>query len=143
MAEYEVSRSMPAPREVAYDVAAVVERMEAWLPTTVDVKQIAPNVLEVEGETKSGSYDSQGLYRAQPEQLRLEWGSRGTDDYSGWLQFADSGAGASEATMHLSFRGNQPQASGGGDAAAKTESEMAEALSRLADEVQRRVTDAS
>lgn len=140
MAEYEVSREMPAPREIAFQVAQQVERMESWLPTTVEVSPSGPNQIHVEGDTPHGHYATDGLFRAEMDQLRLEWGSKGTDDYSGWMQFADSGAGASEATLHLSFRGGQPQAHGG-EAARQTEREMTEALDRLAVEVQARISE--
>lgn len=139
MAEYEVTRSMPAPVQVAFDVAADVDRAEDWLPTTVDVRTTAPNVIEVEGETRSGHrYLTTGLFRAQRHQLRLEWGSSGSDDYSGWMQFYDRGDGTSEANLHLSFRGDQPQARTHGEWPERTEQEMREALDRLADQVQRR-----
>ena len=64
-------------------------------------------------------------------------GKRDADDYSGWLQVADSGAGASEATIHLSFRCEQRPA------ADDIEQGLDAALHRLADEVRVRVDDAS
>lgn len=143
MGEYEVTRALPAPAEIGYDVAAQVGRMEAWLPTAMDVEPAGPDGVHVEGETAHGRYSAEGRFAAKPEELRLEWGSKDGDDYSGWLAFTDSGAGTSEATMHLSFRGSQPQAADDGDPGERTRQEMDTALSRLADQVLRRTTDAS
>jgi uncharacterized protein YndB with AHSA1/START domain len=135
--EYERSRTMPAPSEIAFQVASEVETMDRWLPTMTQVSEAEPEVLHVEGDVGGRHYEAEGLYAARPEQLRMEWGSRDTDDYSGWLQVADSGAGASEATMHLSFRGaDRPSAD-------EVEKGLEAALERLAEQVGTRVSDAS
>src|SRR5690606_42099656 len=41
--------------------------------------------------------------RSRHDQMRLEWGTREQGGYSGWLQVAGIGGGASEVTVHLSF----------------------------------------
>lgn len=132
---------MPAEAEVVFDVMADVNRMEEWLPTTVDVEEAGPDLVHVSGEAGGRTYDSEGLFRAQPDQLRIEWGSHGPD-YAGWAQVYHGGAGSSEVNLHLSFLGDQAQANGG-DAAEKTRQEMREALERLEQLVARRVNDAS
>jgi uncharacterized protein YndB with AHSA1/START domain len=137
VSEYERSRTMAAPSEIVFQVASEVETMDRWLPTMTEVEETSPEVLHVEGEVGGQHYEAEGLYAARPEQLRMEWGSRDTDDYSGWLQVADSGAGASEATIHLSFRGEQRPA------ADDIEQGLDAALDRLADQVRVRVDDAS
>jgi hypothetical protein len=118
-------------------VASEVETMDRWLPTMTDVSEPAPEVLRVEGDVGGRHYEAEGLYAARPDQLRMEWGSRGSDDYSGWLQVADSGAGASETTIHLSFRGDdRPPAE-------EVDKGLDAALDRLAEQVTTRVSDAS
>jgi uncharacterized protein YndB with AHSA1/START domain len=134
--EYERSRTMAASSEIVFQVASEIETMDRWLTTMTDVSEAAPEVLHVEGDVGGRHYEAEGLYAARPEQLRMEWGSRDTDDYSGWLQVADSGAGASETTIHLSFRGvDRPPAD-------EVEKGLDAALGRLADQVRTRVDDA-
>jgi uncharacterized protein YndB with AHSA1/START domain len=139
--EYEESRGMPADAEIVFDVMADVDRMEQWLPTTIDVADAGPDRVHVEGDAGGRHYSADGLFRAQKDQLRIEWGSEGPD-YAGWAQVYHSGAGTSEVNLHLSFFGDQRQAHGG-EAAERTRQEMRAALERLEQLVASRVNDAS
>ena len=139
--EYEESRGMPADAEIVFDTMADVSTMESWLPTTLDVETAGPDRVHVEGDAGGHHYAADGLFRAQKDQLRIEWGSEGPD-YAGWAQVHHSGAGSSEVNLHLSFFGDQPQ-SHEGAAAEKMREEMREALRRLEEQVGRRVNDAS
>jgi uncharacterized protein YndB with AHSA1/START domain len=139
--EYEESRGMPAEAEIVFDVMSDVETMQRWLPTTMDVEEAGPDRVHVEGEAGGQHYATDGLFRAEKEQLRMEWGSEGPD-YAGWAQVYHGGAGSSEVNLHLSFFGDQPE-SHRGAAADRTRQGMQEALQRLEEEVTRRVTDAS
>ena len=132
---------MPAEAEIVFDVMADVDRMADWLPTTLDVQDTGPNRVGVAGEADGRRYEGEGLFRAQADQLRIEWGSSGPD-YAGWAQVYHGGVGTSEVNLHLSFLGDQPQTHGG-EAAERTRQEMREALERLERIVARRVNDAS
>jgi uncharacterized protein YndB with AHSA1/START domain len=138
--EYEESRGMPAEAEIVFDILADVDAMERWLPTAMEVETAGPDRVHVAGGGDDFRYDTEGLFRSQKEQLRIEWGSEGPD-YAGWAQVYHSGAGSSEVNLHLSFFGEQPQAHGG-EAAEQTRRGMREALERLEEEVTRRVNDA-
>jgi carbon monoxide dehydrogenase subunit G len=139
--EYEESRRMPAPADVVFDIMSDVDTMQRWLPTTMEVEDAGPDRVHVEGTVDDGAgghhYATDGLFRAEKEQLRMEWGSEGPD-YAGWAQVYHAGAGASEVNLHLSFFGDQPQ-SHRGTAADKVRGEMQEALKRLEQEVQTRL----
>ena len=45
----------------------------------------------------------QVFFRADQQQQRLEWGSEGERNYSGWLAVQATGNSTSEVTVHLSF----------------------------------------
>ncbi|MBA9003918.1 SRPBCC family protein [Thermomonospora cellulosilytica] len=135
--EYEATRGMPAESRVVFDVASDVSTMDRWLPEEIHVRDIAPGLAEADAET--GRETHQGLMRKVPEQLRLEWGIKERPDYTGWLQVTDAGAGASEVVVHLSFLGDQPEASGSGRAGDVTRRSLERSLDRLAEEVGRRV----
>ncbi|MEU0192859.1 SRPBCC family protein [Streptomyces afghaniensis] len=101
MTEYERSRTMPAQPEQVFDQAANVGQLDAWLPTALHVEaEELPAVTVHEDRTDE---DTSALLRAQRDQMRLEWGTRDQGSYSGWLQVAGIGGGASEVTVHLSF----------------------------------------
>lgn len=131
--EFEASRVLPVPREQAFAVASDLDHLDRWMPPGVHVEPVAPNVVTADGPLVPES-PQEGVTGASPDQYRLEWGSRGDGRYAGWLQLAEQGQGECEATLHLSFLGDQEQAHGG-RAADEVERMLAESLDRLADTV--------
>jgi uncharacterized protein YndB with AHSA1/START domain len=131
MAEFERERAMPAPAEQVFTVAADVDRLNRWLPGDITVHAGEPEGLNVDVHDPDGDREAPGVLGASRDQLRLEWGHRGSPDYSGWLQVASAEHGTSYATLHLSFHGDQP-ANHGGEAAQEVERRLAEALENLA-----------
>ncbi|MEU0333945.1 SRPBCC family protein [Streptomyces sp. NPDC006193] len=101
MAEYERSRTMPAQPEHVFDQAANASQLDAWLPDALHVDAGDPPAVTVHDD-RSGQ-DTPALLRSEPDQLRLEWGTREQGGYAGRLQVAGIGSGASEVTVHLSF----------------------------------------
>jgi len=133
--ELERSKVIPAPAERVFEIASDVERMASWLPTTQRVRADGPDHVHVEGETGRGHYESEGLFRARPEQLRLEWGSEQTGEYAGWLQVAHQGDGSSsEVVIHLSFLEDLDEEYRAGDPES-LDSGLGESLDRLAEQV--------
>ncbi len=101
MTEYERSRTMPALPEHVFDQAANVDQLDQWLPEALHVRpEELPAVTVHEDRTDE---DTSALLRAQKDQMRLEWGTRDSGSYTGWLQVAGMGSGATEVTVHLSF----------------------------------------
>ncbi|MGW0366149.1 SRPBCC family protein [Streptomyces sp. NPDC002990] len=101
MTEYERSRTMPAMPEHVFDQAANVDQLDTWLPEALHVHaEDLPAVTVHEDRTDE---DMPALLRAQRDQMRIEWGTREQGAYTGWLQVAGIGSGASEVTVHLSF----------------------------------------
>ncbi|MEV6834032.1 SRPBCC family protein [Streptomyces sp. NPDC051133] len=132
MTEYERSRTMPAQPEQVFDQAANVSQLDAWLPDELHVHAVDPPAVTVH-EDRSGD-DTPALLRAQPDQMRLEWGTREQGSYTGWLQVAGIGSGASEVTVHLSFF------EGGHDPGEKAVSDALDgSLRRLEEQVRMRV----
>ncbi|RJK96322.1 SRPBCC family protein [Vallicoccus soli] len=129
MAEFEASRTVPVPPERLFEVAADVERMAAWVPMADEVHGAGADRVHLDG--RDGEQDA--LFRARPEQRRLEWGTEADGSYAGWLQVYASGTDdrASEVNLHLSFLGDQPQAHGGA-AARDVQAELERALEALA-----------
>lgn len=132
MTEFERERAMPAPAERVFSVASDVHRLGEWLPGVITVRPDEPEGLDVDVHDPAGEYEAPGVLGASREQMRLEWGRRGSPDYSGWLQVSSAEGGSSYATLHLSFHGDQPAAHGGG-AAQDVENRLDESLTRLAE----------
>ncbi|MBT2386501.1 SRPBCC family protein [Streptomyces sp. ISL-11] len=134
MSEYESSRTMPALPEHVFDQAREVRRLDSWMPAELHVR--AEDLPAVTVHEDTSGQDAPALFRAQPEQLRLEWGTRESGSYAGWLQVAGIGSGASEVTVHLSFfdEGHDPGAE-------TVRSALENSLERLEEQVRLRVDD--
>ncbi|MFF9205358.1 SRPBCC family protein [Streptomyces sp. NPDC014986] len=101
MTEYERSRTMSVEPEQVFDQVADIGRMGDWLPEALHVH--AEELPAVTVHEDRSDEDTSALLRARREQMRLEWGTRDQGAYTGWLQVAGIGGGASEVTVHLSF----------------------------------------
>ena len=146
MAEFERALGMPAPREIVFDLASDPSMRQEWMPHGLSLQpaggssgDATTQQVRAEGPMVPGA-PREGFVDASPDQLRLEWASQGDGRYSGWLQVADEGAGASEATIHLSFLGDQAQAHGG-QAAQEVEQMLTQSLERLRGLVDQKVQD--
>ncbi|MET9643728.1 SRPBCC family protein [Streptomyces syringium] len=102
MSDYERSRTMPALPEHVFDQASTVSRLAGWLPSDLHVHEAQGLPAVTVHEDRTGE-DADALFRTQPDRLRVEWGTRDSSTYAGWLQVTGVGAGASEVTVHLSF----------------------------------------
>lgn len=129
--EYEQSRVIDAPDGEVWDLVSDVTRLPEWLVDTETAQMPSPDVVELVRDTDAGPYQVEGLFRAQADQRRVEWGSRDTGDYAGWLQIYDSGESRCEVNVHLSFLAEQPEA-GAGPAQEGVEEELSRTLDRLA-----------
>lgn len=139
MTEHEATRGMPAEARIVFELAQVTGIMRHWLPEGIEVTPVAPDVVEVAGEQVDTTTTHEGLYRPVPEQLRLEWGSRGHAGYAGWLQVADSTGGTSKVTVHLSFF-DEAYDQRPPDAGVDVEEMLDSSLDRLASLVEQRVS---
>ncbi len=129
MAEFEASRVVPVSPERLFAAASDVEAMPAWVPMADEVHAAGADRVHLDG--RDGEQDA--LFRARPEQRRLEWGTEADGSYAGWLQVYASGTDDehSEVNLHLSFLGGQPQAHGGA-AARDVQAELERSLEALA-----------
>ncbi|KJY43850.1 hypothetical protein VR41_01265 [Streptomyces sp. NRRL B-1568] len=131
MSEFERSRAMPALPEVVYDQACDLRRLEAWLPRDLHVRQEDPPAVTVH-EDRTGE-DAAAMVRLQKDRLRMEWGTRETGRYAGWLEVTGAGSGASTVTVHLSFFDESHAPSDG-----SVEDALEKSLDRLAEQVRLR-----
>ncbi|MCO5999497.1 SRPBCC family protein [Actinoallomurus rhizosphaericola] len=129
MAEYERSRAFDAPPELVFDEASDPDTMDQWLPGEVHLESADLPEVTVE----HGSERERALMRAERDQLRVEWGTRDTGEYAGWLQVTGIDPDRSEAVVHLSFFDEEhaPPRS-------RIEQELAESLDRLTEKVRHR-----
>ena len=102
MPEYELSMHVMAPVAEVFDFVSDVHNLPRYLPTTHQAQMQDEGRIRVQGEAGGRHYDSDGWFRADRTEHRMEWGSDGENAYSGWLTVEDLPAGC-EVTVHLSF----------------------------------------
>ncbi len=106
VSKFEHSTSIDASPDEVFDFMAKVENLPRYLPTTHAAQPQEGERVRVQGEAQGHKYDSDGYFRADSANHRIEWGA---DEryYSGWLQVKGQGDG-SRMTVHLSFSGGPP-----------------------------------
>lgn len=110
MSEFEHSTSIQASPDEVFAFISKVENLPKYLPTTHSAQPQEGERVRVQGEAQGHAYDSDGFFRQDRENHRLEWGA---DEgyYSGWLQIDEQGD-SSTMTVHLSFSGGPPAGQG-------------------------------
>ena len=111
MADYEQSKTIDAPPEEVFAWLSDVGNLPGYLPPVTDASIEGPSAEGAPGRRvrlslefpNGGTFDSEGYLSADERERRLEWGSEGERDYSGWLTVANHGEGQSEVVVHLSF----------------------------------------
>lgn len=112
MTEYQQTQTIDAPPEDVFAWLSDVGNLPKYLPPVTNASIEGPSAEDVPGERLratleypggGGTFDSEGYFRVNEGQRRMEWGAEVQRDYSGWLEVADSGGGKSEVTVHLNF----------------------------------------
>lgn len=129
--EYEKSRRIDAPADAVWAFVSKVENLPRWLVETREADQPGPDQVHLERVTEGRPYELEGLFSASADQRRVEWGSKGTGDYAGWLQVYEGDEFHSEVNVHLSFLADQPEAHAG-RVGQEVNAELDASLDRLA-----------
>ena len=104
MGEYERSITISAPMQKVEAFVTDVENLPKYLPTTKKAEPQDGERVRVQGEARGQSYDSDGYFRMNKSQNRMEWGSDGEENYKGWLQFSPMAAqNQTQVIVHLTF----------------------------------------
>jgi uncharacterized protein YndB with AHSA1/START domain len=104
MSEYQNSIVIQAHPDKVFDFVADINNLPSYLPTVHNASLVSQERIRVQGEAGGHKYDDEGYFRADQETRKLEWGSDGESDYSGWLK-VDQGEEPSAAriTVHIAF----------------------------------------
>jgi len=109
MAEYEHTLLVNASPDDVFDYISDVRNMPNYLPTTHHAESQGAGRVRVQGEVRGRTYDSDGWLRLDRTEHRMEWGSDGENQYSGWME-VEGDASGSAVTVHLSFEPRPDQA---------------------------------
>jgi hypothetical protein len=110
MSEYQNSIVIAAHPNKVFDFVADISNLPQYLPTVHNATLVSDDHIRVQGEAAGHKYDDTGYFRADKEIRKLEWGSDGESNYSGWLK-VDQGEDPSSTniTVHISHSINAEQ----------------------------------
>ncbi len=110
MSDFEHSTTIDASPAEVYTFMSKVENLPKYLPTTHSAQPQEGARVRVQGEAQGHAYDSDGFFRKDSQNHRIEWGA---DEgyYSDWLKVEGQSEGSS-MTVHLSFSGGPPGGQG-------------------------------
>ena len=110
MPDYEHSLTIEASPETVFEFVSDIKNLPKYLPTIHQAEAQPGGRVRVQGEAAGRAYDSEGYFRIDAPNHRLEWGSEGENRYQGWLEI-DGVAGECEITVHLTFQPKPNQSS--------------------------------
>ena len=103
MSEYQHSRTIRASADRVFAFVSDLNNLPEYLPTVHKALPQSGERIRLQGEANGHAYDTDGFFRVDKAERRMEWGSDGERHYSGWLEVSEDGRDASEVTVHLSF----------------------------------------
>jgi uncharacterized membrane protein len=110
MSEYQNSIVVAAHPDKVFDFVSDIGNLPQYLPTVHSATRVSEDRIRVQGEAGGHKYDDEGYFQADRETRRMEWGSDGESEYSGWLK-VDQGEDPSNTsiTVHISYGQNSEQ----------------------------------
>jgi uncharacterized membrane protein len=85
MNEFIHSITIEAPPEQVFAFVSDIDNLPDYLPTVNNAEPETDERVRVQGEAAGRRYDSDGYFRVDEENMRIEWGSDGETNYSGLL----------------------------------------------------------
>jgi uncharacterized membrane protein len=101
--EFEQSIEVFAPADRIFEYLAEVKNVPEYLPTVKRAEPQQGERIRTQGQVGEKTYDSDGHFRPNQQNKRIEWGSDGENDYGGWLQVQDNGGTNSQVTVHIHY----------------------------------------
>jgi len=100
MSEYQNSIIIAANPDKVFDFVADMNNLPQYLPTVHNATLESQDRIRIQGEAAGHKYDDTGYFRANKESHKLEWGSDGESNYSGWLK-VDQGEDTSSTNLSV------------------------------------------
>lgn len=97
--DFEQSIRVAAPVDDVFTYLADVRNVPQYLPTVKHAEPQQGDRIHTQGQVGEHSYDSDGHFRIDHQNHRIEWGSDGENDYRGRMEV--QGDGDSECTVRV------------------------------------------
>lgn len=101
--EFEQSITVAAPADDIFDFVSDVKNVPQYLPTVKNAQPQQGERIRTQGQVGDRSYDSDGHFQVDKQARRLDWGSDGENDYSGWLEVQSESGSQSLVLVHIHY----------------------------------------
>lgn len=102
MPDFSDTTTVSAAPDQVWQLVSKVENLPQYMPTMKRADTQGPNRVQVEGDAQGHHYSGDGHFTTDDSTRRLEWGSDGENDYSGWLQVKGDGSSSTvEVGLHF------------------------------------------
>jgi uncharacterized membrane protein len=102
MAEHEGSTIVDVSADALFDYLSDVHNLPKYFPRMTSAQPAEGEAVQVTARMPDGqAVEAEAWFRVNAEHHRIEWGSKGSNDYHGWLQVRGQG-GPSSVEVHIS-----------------------------------------
>lgn len=103
VADYENTTQVSAPADTLFDYLADIDNLPAYFARMKSARPVdGGDAVHTVAEGPDGqTVEGEAWFRVDRAALRIEWGSQGESDYSGYLDVTPAGAG-SQVEVHIS-----------------------------------------
>lgn len=104
MSDYIHSLRVEARADQVFDYVSDIHNLPDYLPTVRRAEPQGNERVAIEGNASGNAYASDGFFKVDRNQRRMEWGSDGENEYRGRLEVREMDGGkACDVSVHLSF----------------------------------------
>jgi len=102
MAQFEQTIAVDASADGVFDFVSDVRNVPQYLPAIERAEPQQGERIHTQGHIGERPIDSDGYFRVNRAERRMEWGSDGENDYRGWLAVSGDGSRA-EVKVHIDY----------------------------------------
>jgi len=85
-----------------FDYLSDVGNLPRYMDSMTSAERTSAEEVHVTAEVPGGGHqEGEAWFRTDPERRRIEWGSEGSSDYSGWLEVDEEPQGGSVVRLGL------------------------------------------
>jgi Polyketide cyclase / dehydrase and lipid transport len=100
MTDYQGSQPVHAAPDKLFEFLSRIENLPKYFHSMLSAERADGGVVRTLSVVEGRQVEGKAWFRVDSSQRRIEWGSEGPSDYSGWLTV--DGSESSTVTVHLS-----------------------------------------
>jgi uncharacterized membrane protein len=100
--EHERSASVAAPADRLFDYLSDIQNLPRYFDSMTSAEPAGGDAVRTTANLNGQTVEGEAWFRVDDAARRIEWGSEGPNNYSGWLRVDDGEGGGSTVEVHVS-----------------------------------------